>query len=51
MVVDLHGGRIAVESTEGHGAHFTVHLPLDGAQSATGAGTGSTKTSEPAEHV
>jgi signal transduction histidine kinase len=52
MVVDLHGGRIAVESTEGHGSRFTVRLPLHGAQSATpGTGTASTKTSESVEHV
>ena len=52
MVVDLHGGRIAVESTEGHGSRLTVRLPLHGAQSATpGTGTASTKTSESVEHV
>jgi signal transduction histidine kinase len=52
MVVDLHDGRIAVESTEGHGSRFTVRLPLHGAQSATpGTGTASTKTSESVEHV
>jgi two-component system OmpR family sensor kinase len=28
MVVDLHGGSIAVESKEGEGARFTVRLPI-----------------------
>jgi signal transduction histidine kinase len=28
MVVDLHGGSIAVESREGEGARFTVRLPV-----------------------
>jgi two-component system OmpR family sensor kinase len=28
MVVDLHGGDIAVDSTEGSGARFTVRLPV-----------------------
>ncbi len=28
MVVDLHHGQIRVESTEGRGSRFTVHLPL-----------------------
>ncbi len=31
MVVDLHGGRIAVDSKEGEGARFTVSLPLKAA--------------------
>ena len=28
MVVELHGGRVAVDSTEGEGSRFTVSLPL-----------------------
>jgi signal transduction histidine kinase len=32
--VDLHGGQITCESTEGHGAVFTVHLPLFNCQAA-----------------
>ena len=28
MVVDLHGGDVAVESKEGHGSRFTVRLPI-----------------------
>jgi two-component system, OmpR family, sensor kinase len=53
MVVDLHGGRIAVESTEGRGSRFNVHLPLRGAQPAVlgTADTGTTKIPEAAGHV
>src|SRR5262245_34187061 len=32
MVVDLHGGSIGVESTEGEGSRFTVRLPIKPAQ-------------------
>ncbi|MDR3417008.1 MAG: MCP four helix bundle domain-containing protein [Nevskia sp.] len=42
VVVDLHGGRIAVESTEGHGSRFVVHLPLrppQAGEAAPGAAT------------
>jgi two-component system, OmpR family, sensor kinase len=35
MVVELHGGRIAVDSTEGEGSRFTVSLPVKGAAGAT----------------
>lgn len=35
MVVELHGGRIAVDSTEGEGTRFTVSLPLKAAAGAT----------------
>ncbi len=28
MVIDLHGGSVTVESREGDGSRFTVHLPL-----------------------
>lgn len=28
MAVDMHGGRVAVESREGEGSRFTVHLPI-----------------------
>jgi two-component system, OmpR family, sensor kinase len=29
MVVDLHGGRVGVDSREGEGSRFTIHLPVD----------------------
>jgi signal transduction histidine kinase len=46
MIVDLHHGRIAVESVEGEGSCFTVRLPLyvDDQRAADRATTG-----EPAE--
>jgi two-component system, OmpR family, sensor kinase len=46
MIVDLHHGRITVESTEGEGSRFSVRLPLyvDDQRAADGAITG-----EPAE--
>jgi len=28
MVIDLHGGSVAVDSREGRGSRFTVRLPL-----------------------
>ena len=27
-IIELHGGRVSVESSEGQGSSFTVHLPL-----------------------
>jgi len=32
MVVDLHGGSVAVDSREGEGSRFTVRLPVKDAQ-------------------
>jgi signal transduction histidine kinase len=40
MVVDLHGGDIAVDSTEGRGARFTVRLPMGAAAPSSEASTG-----------
>jgi two-component system, OmpR family, sensor kinase len=42
MIVDLHHGRMAVESVEGEGSCFTVRLPLyaDGRRAADGATIG-----------
>ena len=34
MVVDMHGGAVAVESTEGEGARFTIRLPRKPAAAA-----------------
>jgi two-component system, OmpR family, sensor kinase len=36
MVVDLHGGRVIVDSKEDEGSCFTVHLPIKAASAATG---------------
>ena len=33
MVVDLHGGTVVVNSQEGEGSCFTIHLPVKGASS------------------
>jgi signal transduction histidine kinase len=33
MVVDLHGGRVVVNSKEGEGSRFSIHLPLKDASS------------------
>ncbi len=33
MVIDLHGGHVAVDSREGEGARFTITLPIKGALS------------------
>jgi signal transduction histidine kinase len=38
MVVDAHGGRIWVQSAEGHGSSFHIYLPLVGPRSAAVAG-------------
>lgn len=37
MVLDRHGGRVAVASREGEGARFTVHLPIAHASAGKGA--------------
>jgi signal transduction histidine kinase len=35
-IIESHGGAISVESIEGEGSTFTVHLPLDGGRSQVG---------------
>jgi two-component system, OmpR family, sensor kinase len=37
MIVDRHGGRVAVESREGEGARFTIHLPISHASAGKGS--------------
>ena len=37
MVVDRHGGRVAVESREGQGSRFTIHLPISHASAGKAA--------------
>lgn len=34
MIVELHDGRVAVDSKEGEGSRFAIHLPIRGASSA-----------------
>jgi signal transduction histidine kinase len=46
-VVDRHGGRIAVQSREGEGARFTVHLPLAHVSAGTEAPPGQAVEAEP----
>jgi len=48
MVVDQHGGRIAVQSREGEGSRFTVHLPLAAASQGRDASQLEALAAEPA---
>src|SRR5262249_6788571 len=40
MVADLHHGRVEVQSAEGAGSRFTVHLPVKSADAMRDAGAG-----------
>ena len=47
MVLDQHGGRIAVQSREGEGSRFTIHLPLAHAAAGTEASHVESLAAEP----
>jgi K+-sensing histidine kinase KdpD len=48
MVVERHGGHIAVQSREGEGSRFTVHLPLAAASQGRDASQLEALAAEPA---
>jgi two-component system, OmpR family, sensor kinase len=47
MVVDRHGGRVAVESREGEGSRFTIHLPISHASAGKESRPPETLAAEP----
>jgi two-component system, OmpR family, sensor kinase len=47
MVVDRHGGRVAVESREGEGSRFTIHLPISDASAGKVSPARETLAAEP----
>ncbi len=48
MVVDRHGGRVAVQSREGAGSRFTIHLPISDASVSKQTRPLEATTAEPA---
>ena len=49
MVVDLHGGSVAVDSQEGQGSRFTLRLPLKPPPQVATAAPATAEAASPAE--